>query len=389
MPRSVEPPKPPKPGSAKAKLFEDMQKKFGGEEPTVPKPGPKSEAPKPPASQQDGDQKSAPAEAEGVAPAASATPPKKGVSPWKMVDEYKARAAKAEARILELEKQVVPEEQAKQAQQRIEQMQARMKEMEDDLRFSHAEKYDPEVLKSKQEYDRAFTRAMSELKDVTISDNGMTRAMTVNDLAELAFMPLGQAQSVAKEVFGDLAPYVMDQRNEIRKLWDARQAQLEDIKKNGVTRAQQQTEARQKAIQQANEFITKTYEEANREAAEDPQHGHFFKPKEGDTEWNTRLEKGFKLVDDAYAHSASDPKLTIEQRRDVIRKHAAVRNRAAAFGALRWQNDALRKELADLKAELKAFKDTTPKAGGRAAEPPAARARGMQGLMDDLQKIAH
>lgn len=412
LPTSAEPAKPPKPGSARAKFFESMDKKFGGEEappapakrsaPKAEKPAPASpakagtETQTPPPDETTGAEGTKPAgeaaEAASTPPAATpASEPAKKLSPWKMVDEWKSRATAAENRILELQKKIVPEEQARQAAEMVKNLEAKMKEMTEDLRYHRAEKYDPDVLKANEEYTRTFNRAMSELKEVMVTDPAteQPRALTVNDIAELAFMPLGQAQQVAKQVFGDLAPYVMDHRNEIRRMWDAKQAILENLKKNGAEREQQRAQEAERAQLEMSGFIETTFKQANEEAIADPTHGRFFKPAEGDDEWNTRLQKGFSFVDEALASNVGDPRLTKEQRAELVRKHAAIRNMAAAFRPLRYKLEATEKQLAQVLEELKQYKETTPTTGGRTAEPAPDKPRGMAGVFSALDKIAH
>jgi hypothetical protein len=412
LPKDPVPSKPPKAGSAKAKMFDDMQKKFGGEsvpsaaKPTVPSRAEKASVASPaaeaetPGTTEGGESTPPPStEATQTQPEATVTPspaPAEGekgkkVSPWKLVDQFKERASSAEAKIIELEKQVGSEEQRKAASTKLQELESQVKTMSEDLRYYEAEKYDPDVKKAKEDYNRAFNRAMKELKSVVIIDptTQQPRAITVNDLAELAFMDLGQATQVAKDAFGDLAPYVMDHRNEIRRLWDTQEEVKETLKKTGSVREQQRMEAAQKYTKALSDFVTQTYEKANAEAAADPKHGHYFKPREGDADWNTRLEKGFKLVDEAFTANAHDPKLTSEQRAEVIRKHAAVRNRAAAFGPLRHKVEKLEEQLKEALSELEEFKSTTPTPGGRVAVPVVEKKKGMAGLRDELQKIAH
>lgn len=413
MQPSGEPPKPPKPGSAKAKFFAEMSKKFGGEERQAPpaaseKPGDKapvahkaapSEQPKPEA----GEAKPPPAAPQpgakpGETPPAPAAEPAttdktgKKVSPWKMVDEWKARATQAEQRILDLQKQVIPEAERKASEEKIKGYEAKIKEMTDELRFFEAEKYDPDVIKAKDAYSKSFVRALKELKNVTVIDQQTEkpRTLTVNDLAELAFMDLGEAQQVAETVFGKLAPYVMDHRNEIRRLWEEQQSLIDDLKKNGATREQQRNEAKLKSETELTNWIDTNYRQANAEVVADPKHGHLFKPREGDEEWNSRLQKGFALVDEVMAKGPQDPSLSPEQRIQLIRKHAAVRNMAAGWRPLRYENARLRDQLAKAEAELKEFKDTTPPTGGRQPEPATPeRPKGIKGVYADLAKIAH
>jgi hypothetical protein len=127
----------------------------------------------------------------------------------------------------------------------------------------------------------------------------------------------------------------------------------------------------------------------NDRAIKDEANAEYFKPREGDDEWNTRLERGFKLVDEAYKSDPRNPQLTPQQRADVIEKHAAVRFRAAGFGPLKYQAQQLRKQVEELKSELAKYKTAQP---SPVAETPTATANGSTSawnrLRGDLQKIA-
>ncbi len=84
----------------------------------------------------------------------------------------------------------------------------------------------------------------------------------------------------------------------------------------------------------------------------------------GDEEGNASLEKGYKIVDEAFAINPLDPKLTSEQRAAAVKKHAVVRNRAAAFGRLTLQVKSKDARIAELEAKLKELEDTIPDVNG-------------------------
>ena len=86
--------------------------------------------------------------------------------------------------------------------------------------------------------------------------------------------------------------------------------------------------------------------------------------KEYDKQIAGKVKKGYELADKAFSVNPLDPKLTPEQRKQVVQMHAAVRNRSAAFGRLVYQNSKLANELATLKAELAKFGDAQPGAAG-------------------------
>ena len=372
----------------------ELRKKFSAEDtppkPEPPKPDPGSNDPGKAAAQ-------APPPPEGDVPPAGSTPPSttpdpdKKVSPWKLVDQFKQRATAAELRIAELEKQIIPEDKRKAEAERIAATEKRAQEMAEDLRYFNAEKYDPDIIKAQQTYDEAWKRAMSELGEITLKDPNteQVRAVTVSDMLELVNLPLGRAREIADQIFGAFADDVMAHRKEIRSLFDAKAAKLEELKKNGAQREQQRIADLQRAHQEAQKFVADAFQRASAEALADEKHGQFFKPHEGDEEWNKRLEKGFKLVDEAYSQNAYLPNLSPEQRQAIIRKHAAVRNRAASWSALRYQNETLQQRLSDLETKLKQYQESTPAAGGRQGQAPAAPVGGMEGLRQDLRKLAH
>jgi hypothetical protein len=83
------------------------------------------------------------------------------------------------------------------------------------------------------------------------------------------------------------------------------------------------------------------------------------------------LEKGFKMVDQALAKNARDPSLSPEQRSELVKLHAAIRNRAASWGAVRWQLEQVQAERDALKKDLEKFKSSTPTASGTAPSGPS------------------
>lgn len=403
---------PPKPGSARSRLSESLHKQFGGESPASPaKPAPDQpaskpgERPTPPARTPEGG-----AEDRAVPPSSdkpadtTATPPatakpttepdgdkKQRISPWKLVDQYKERATKAESRVLELEKAQLTPEQAKARDTELATLRQQNQAMQEDLRYVRAEKYDPEIVKADSEYQSAYKRAISELSEITFKDPAtqQDRALTAGDLDELISLNLARAREVADQLFGPFADDVMAHRKEVKRLFEARAAKLEEIKKTGAERDKKRMEQFQAVTKQTADFIKTNYEQAIKEAMEHPEVGQFFKQRDGDTEWNSRLEKGFKFVDEALSANAMLPSLTPEQRKEVVRKHAALRNRAASWGALRFDNGRLKTRVQELEAKLKEYEEAEPTTDGRTTpSTPKEAPKGMAGLRQSLRKIA-
>lgn len=404
MPPPSEPIKPPKPGSAKSRLVGALQKKAGVEpvsdtETPVQAPLPKSttspaESHAPP---REGGDESLPSypptgkEAPAAAPAEKASGDKQKPNPWKLYDAEKAARAKAEKEIQDLKSTIVPEAERTKLMERVTAAEKRAQELEDEIRFVDYSKSVEFQTKYQKPYEEAWKRAMAELSQVPIKDpaTGETRSAQTEDLSMLVNMPLGQAREAAEVLFGKFAGDAMNYRKEIRGLFEAQHAALEEAKKTGSERSKRQMEEQQRTVTELKGQISKLWKDANDQALASETHGPFFKPKEGDEEWNARLTKGFEMVDKAFAESPFDNKLTPEQRAEVIKRHAAVRNRAASWGPLRHAYNKALERIKALETEVAAFKGSTPPAGGSQpttapTQPASPRAR----MMEELQRRA-
>ena len=129
------------------------------------------------------------------------------------------------------------------------------------------------------------------------------------------------------------------------------------------------TDAAQLQDQQINEFLADTWKKAVSDIESHSRYGEYFKDRPGDDEFNAKLETGTQKVDAYWGKSPKDPSLSPEQRAEVVRGHAAIRNRARAFGVLNLTIQRQRDELGRLKQELEQFKQSVPKADGSQPAP--------------------
>lgn len=314
-----------------------------------------------------------------------ATPPKKDkkVSPWKLVDEWKKTAAEFRTRAEASERELTvlkagrpAEAVPKEIADRLTQAEARVKEYEDHLRFLDYQRHPEFVQKYQQPYEMAWKRATSELAEVAVTDpaTGATRAATAEDMLALVNMPLGKAREYADQLFGAFADDAMAHRKEIKSLFDTQQGALKEARENGAKRDQQEREQAEKQRTELTKTITDAWTAANREAVTHVDYGKYFEPVEGDQQGNAALAKGFELADKAFSRSPHDPSLSPEERKEVVRMHAALRNRAAAFGRLRRWHEADQARIAELEKELEDYKKTEPStAGARTASGSGAR----------------
>lgn len=296
----------------------------------------------------------------------------KKVRPWKLVEEWKKTSnewkTKAESATQELEriKAGKPAELPKEVTERISQAEAKIKEYEDHLRFLDYQRHPEFQDKYQKPYEAAWKRATSELAEVSVTDpaTGTARPATAEDMLALINLPLGKAREYANQIFGDFADDAMAHRKEIKGLFDSQQAALKEARDNGAARMKEQQEKQKAQQEELSKFVTETWSEANRSAVTDEKYGKYFAPVEGDQQGNSALAKGFELVDKAFSANPHDPSLTPEQRKEIIRMHAAMRNRGAAFGRMRqWieQRDA---RIAELEKELEDYKKSEPSSTG-------------------------
>lgn len=384
-------------------MLQDLWKKAGAVRPSsTPDPAkPKAEDASPveeeeieqPLPGEDDSPADQPAKPEEVQPA-DITKAKDGKkpSPWKLLEQYKQRLTKAESDFLEFKKGALPEAETKAMREKMEAAEKRLAEYEERIRFTDYQSSQEFQETYQKPYEAAWSRALGELRELTITDPGTQepRPVTSDDLLQLVNMPLGRAREVANQVFGDFADDVMAHRKEIRGLYEKQAQALDEAKKTGVAKQKELQEKISVAQKKLHEDISGEYDRINKEITEDPSYGEYFKPVEGDTEGNTRLQKGYALVDKAFSENPMNPKLSPEERSAIIKRHAAVRNRAAAFGRLVTTNKALQAKLKALESELETYQKQEPGPGEGAPNggPKPESGSAMSRLSAELRKLA-
>jgi hypothetical protein len=363
------PSNPPRPGSARARMQNETGKKWG-EEPVKPADEAKPSATTKPAEVPKGAEAATkpadePSEKTAAEAPADITPDQKKKNPWVLYREEKARAQKLEQQISEAKAASLAETERAQFQERIDKSEAKLKEYEDEIRFKSYEKSDEFKTKYEQPYEKAWEKHVHDLNGVTVLDeSGNQRPMAASDILDLVNLSLPDARKLATEKWGDFAQDAMLARKEIRDLFEKKTQALDEARKTGADREKQFEENRKKWVEGVQKQIRETWDTANKAALEGPVNGEFFKPVEGDDTRNQLLGKGFALVDEAFGKNPNDPNLTPEERASIVKKHAAVRNRAAAFGPMKYLIAQLRKKLADLEKTAGELKASTPPAGG-------------------------
>lgn len=326
---------------------------------------------------------------------------KKKANPWKLYDAEKAKRAELEAEVQRLRTSIAPEQDRNALTERATKAEARATTLENEIRYVSYEKSKEFIDTYQAPYEAAWKRATTELSEIAITDPAtqQQRAVTSQDILEIVNMPLGRAREVADEVFGKFADDVMAHRKEIKGLFEKQTQALEEAKKNGGTREQQRREQYQKQHAETSGFVQKHWKEATDSFLNDPVNGDYFKPKvapEGqeltpdEKDWNESLARGEKFVDEAWKANVMAPGLKPEERAAIIKKNAAVRLRAAAFGPLKRLNKRMEAKIAALEKELGQYSESTPGAGGSLASGKSQQATSAKAsLFNAIRKRAH
>jgi regulator of replication initiation timing len=177
-------------------------------------------------------------------------------------------------------------------------------------------------------------------------------------------------------MFGNKAPVVLYHRERVQELNGARVKAIEDFRKIGGEREKQFRDQQVKSM----ESIGKLWQQVNAEATE--KYPQWFKPTEGADEENQILEEGFKLADAGFS---DDPNMSPEQR---VRLHSAIRNRAAGFGRMVYQNRKLATENAELREKLKQFEQSEPGKDDGKGSQKTEQMDTMDGVVAGLDAIA-
>lgn len=354
---------------SKKEFFGRLKEKAGIKEEATPEPDKKEvDAPMPvenkgkPAEEAEVETEETEETATEAAKTAATDPKAKvKVNPWKLVDEWKGKAATLESQLMETKKLIPDEVGRKTEVERLTKAEARAKELEDEIRYVNYEKSEEFLEKYDKPYAHAFKTAMSELGDLTISDASGTRKAEPGDMLELVnAKSLGAAKELAIERFGDLADEAMAYRKDIKKLWDDRVHALDNARKVAADREQQMREQGISAHKELTKFVSENWEKAVEAVKTMPDEAEFFQMIEGDEERNTILEKGYKFADEALAVSPMDPRLKPEDRATIIKKVAAARNRISAYPVLKHLLKQERAEKHELMEKLKQYEASTP-----------------------------
>lgn len=279
------------------------------------------------------------------------------------LENSKKEAARLRAELESIKKPKENEPDSKDLLAKLENESKRREELEKEMQFVNYEKSEEYKEKFQKPMEEAFNTAYSEIQELVMTEeNGGTRKASIGDFNRLLGLGIQDAISQAKQWFGDAASEVLANRRRILEMDRNRKVAIDNFRKTGGER---EKEFRIKQQQESNKLQNLWSSSVKEQIEKFPQ---FFGPIEGDQKGNELLEKGIQIADIAFSNN---PEIPIEKR---IALHATIRNKAAAFDRMAYQNKSLSDRIASLEKELEQFKASEPgKADGSKETVKAAK----------------
>lgn len=314
----------------------------------------------------------------------------------KVKEEFEPKVAKLEARIKELE--TSGPEATKPILEELEAKKKRLDELESRIKFTDYKESTEFKEKYEKPYLEAWKKAVADLSELTVqTEDGGTRVATTQDLLHLANLPLGEARSQARALFGDAADDVMAHRRAIRELSAAQTKALEDAKNNASEHEKKLASQRQIESQQ----IAKAWDETNKALAE--KYPKWFAETEGDTEGNELLRKGFSVADlhflGAKGLTPAQIELLPPKLRDEIKANgdlsiqgrihldALLRNKIASHSRLALNLKKATARIQELEKSLAEYEGSEPPATRGSGKPAKPALDPMQEAEAELEAI--
>ena len=297
-------------------------------------------------------------------------------------DEFKAKATRPAE---DPEKKTLAE--------RVSEYEKKLAAKEEELRYSDYSRSDEYKEKYEKPYVDAYMSArnrVSALKIVERKDPETeaiiqpARMATAEDFdALMKIFDDDAAAEWATEKFGTKAPTVLYHRERVHELNAARNASIEEYRKNGSEREKQRQEQLNNFQKQFNAAV----ETANTEAAE--KYPRWFKPDENDPKGNALLESGDHLVARVMANGApvkdGDKPMSHEE---LARAVSAVRNKARAFDRIAHREAAAQKRIKELESKLAEYEASEPGPGdGKHIKADKGQDQGAPSLASALEQL--
>jgi hypothetical protein len=287
--------------------------------------------------------------------------------------ELSTKITSTEQRLQELANREVLTPEQKQQQARL---QERLQTLESDL-YARDYRESPEF-QAKYEGKARKIRGniQAELKGLLVNEGGQQRPATVTDFQRVQAenSSLAAQRRLAREMFGDDADVVIKYAAELRTIEESANEEIE-AKRNGWGKEREMSAAKAQENQQMAKRIYFDFDSQLEQK--------FFKPMDGNDDYNKALSEGLKFVD---ANSGSFSQKTVQEQAQVT---ALVRRMAASWPAQAVLLKQREGRIAELEAQIAKLAGTDPGAGGEggAAAPATDYGSGTDGMAAEIAKL--
>lgn len=289
-------------------------------------------------------------------------------TPWQLVHERDARIKELDAKLKELESKPVEEHpKYKELAASVEASKKQAEEALEKLKFRAYEDHPEFKDNYVKPYESAWQAGRQRISSLTLTDpnTGESRKGTADDfdsLYQLRQSDPDKAAQLMGEMFGVKAAAVEGQMLAVDERLNAMQSAREKFRTEGMAKLKQEQESQATAMKQLGETINKTYQTYYEAISK--QFPDLFNPVEGDEKGNEALKVGYETATKAFSNlNPFNPKLTAEQRDEMLRLHAETLHFAAASRRLiQWRKQD-QATIAALKAKIAEYEKSEPTTG--------------------------
>lgn len=237
----------------------------------------------------------------------------------------------------------------------IEKYEGEIKSLKQSLREYDYQKSDEFKEKYAQPFERAWTKAISQVKQLKVNKNDQQMQATEDDFKYLRSLPLGDRIEAAKSMFGSADSLVLSHISRLEELKESALEAIEAEKQNHELRSKETTAKQQKEREEYVNFL----KQSEKEILETVEGFKFSDDPEEKKAW----EKGLAFVEHALNNVGGLP------ANERAAHAAAVKMKAALYDLDQNRIKAFTAKLKSMEEELAKYRDSDPGSGGEKGKP--------------------
>lgn len=221
--------------------------------------------------------------------------------------------------------------------------------------------------------NKRYQKAVSQIAQLTVTENEQSRAATQADFDYIRGLPFGQQRQMARQLFGQDSDVVLSHVNSVAEIQEQAREAIENEKANGELRQKELTLKQQKEQSEYSRILKEGEEQIIKEFStfkltDDPKERELF-------------DAAMDFVNQAMTGAANLP---LEKRASIAAVH---KMKAVGYDIEKYRREAAEAKVASLTEELAKFRQSDPGAGGD--KPTVEKTTNEQDLtIDELLKSA-